>query len=238
MTCHRFYMPDFKITEGELEIKNLEQIRQIRRVLRLKIKDRLIVFDGKGKEKVLEISEFFKNKIRARFLAEQDSKPELGFGINLFQAIISKDKFELVVQKATELGATKIIPVITAFSQPFNLRAERLRKIAIEAAEQSERSLIPAIEEKMDFREALQKAGSGFIAWEGEKQNSFENLLKDDKISKKSEVNLFIGPEGGFTREEVKLAKELGFKTFSLGPRTLRAETAAIAAISLLACWY
>ena len=84
------------------------------------------------------------------------------------------------------------------------------------------------------FNEALLQAKSGIIAWENESENSLKDI-PDNDIIKNKEVNLFVGPEGGFTDEEIKAARKLGFKTFSMGRRILRAETAAIAAVSIIA---
>lgn len=233
---NRFFIPKIDLKEDYLIFNNPDQVRQIGRVLRLKSGEQVSVFDGSGKEIILEITEVVKNSIIAKKISESWPDRELGIRINLFQAIISRDKFEMIVQKATELGVAKIIPIKTARSQPFSLNYERLRKIISEAAEQSGRVKLPQIITAIDLDRALHEVKSGFVAWENGKENSLKDVLDNGIMTKDREFNLFIGPEGGFTEEEIRKAKKARLVTFTLGKRILRAETAAIAAISLLAC--
>ena len=143
----------------------------------------------------------------------------------LFCAVLKKENFELVVQKTTECGIAKIVPVITDRTIKTGLKLDRLEKIAKEASEQSGRSIIPEISEPVNFEKSLELI----------EQNSL-NILFDISGEKFPEINLnnfekiniFIGPEGGWTDNEIEKMKNLNFKIASLGKLTLRAETAAI----------
>jgi 16S rRNA (uracil1498-N3)-methyltransferase len=148
--------------------------------------------------------------------------------VTLFCAVLKKENFELVVQKATECGVSKIIPIITARTVKTGLNLERLQKIAREASEQSGRSTVPEISEPISFDESLEMT----------RQNDLKILFDISgkflgKTSKNSPA-IWIGPEGGWTPEEIKKATQNNFKIASLGPNTLRAETAAIVATYML----
>ena len=142
----------------------------------------------------------------------------------LYVSILKRENFELVVQKATEVGISKIVPMLCARTVKTGLRQDRLEKIAKEAAEQCGRVSIPEISGIQNFSDILKSAP----------KNSFIFSLETKKqalgFKFPKEANLFIGPEGGWVGEEVTAAKKAGFKELSLGPLVLRAETAAIVA--------
>ena len=231
---NRFFIPEIILRDDFFVFSNSDQVRQIGKVLRLRSGETVAIFDGTGKEIVLKITEVAQNSVLAKKIEERCPEKELGLKINLYQAVISRDKFELIIKAATELGVSSVVPVKASRSQPFSLNFERFKKIIIEATEQSGRTKLPEIKKMTLFNEALLQAKSGIIAWENESENSLKDI-PDNDIIKNKEVNLFVGPEGGFTDEEIKAARKLGFKTFSMGRRILRAETAAIAAVSIIA---
>jgi len=260
---HRF-IGDFDLSRpAGLDKKELEladdTARQIIRVLKLKIGEKIELCDGKGIYAIAEIAEIRKKTVLVKIATPlhqgfvgQDSTKK----VNLFCAILKKENFEMVVQKTTECGVSKIIPIISARTIKTGLNLERLQKIAREASEQSGRITIPEILEPISFEESLKSIdknecnllfdGSGKFLWSeelfykihcagrrAEHSNSpageYARILESN-----CSRNIWIGPEGGWTPEEIEKAKNLNFKIASLGPLTLRAETAAIVATYLL----
>ena len=151
--------------------------------------------------------------------------------MTLYQSLLKADKFEWVVQKATEIGVAKIVPIVSERSIIREVRGpklERFRQIAREASEQCGAVVVTEVAPSLSFSQALQtlgrEGGVRLIAYEGEEDRELEEYL-DDK------VNLFIGPEGGWSQEEIIMAREAGCLTVTLGRRILRAETAALAAL-------
>jgi 16S rRNA (uracil1498-N3)-methyltransferase len=210
------------------------QRRQIRKVLRLVSDDRIIVFDGKGMESVARLELSGRSEVAAEVVEEPYPGTVPGVPvIHLFLALIKGDRFDLAVQKATELGVSSITPIVTTRSvvrlsaDRARSRLERWRTIAVEALEQSGRADDIEIREPLSFVEALEEVSDGarLIAWEGERDRVLARVLDESMAS----VALFVGPEGGFTEEEVALAIARGVQPVSLGPLILRAETAAIA---------
>lgn len=195
---------------------------QLKTVLKTKSGEKIVLFDGSGYD---FISIFENNKVKITEKVLNRREPEKK--VFLFQSIIKKDNMEWVFQKGTECGIFEFVPILTSRSIKKDFNAERAKKIVCEAAEQSGRSRVPVINDVMSFKEALEFVQkdriSGVIADPNSKKHIFE-VLKDSKIG------IFIGPEGGWTEEEISEAKECGFKAVSLGKLNLRAETAAIAA--------
>jgi 16S rRNA (uracil1498-N3)-methyltransferase len=224
---HRF-IDTFDLNKKELEITG-EIANQIIKVLKLKIGEKIELCDGKQISAIAEICKIDKKSVWVKIF-KKDIIQKSGKEVNLFCAILKKENFELVVQKTTECGVSKIIPIITSRTVKTGLNLERLKKIAKEASEQSGRNDIPEILEPINFEESLklinQKNSNILFNADGENFNSLDNFQL-------STFNLFIGPEGGWTPEEIQKAKSLNFKIASLGPFTLRAETAAIVATYL-----
>lgn len=153
--------------------------------------------------------------------------------VTLYCAVLKRENFEWVIQKCTELGVKRFVPIITARTVKTGLRMERLRVIAKEAAEQSGRGIIPTIDHPLEFdraclsgRQALEEAKN--------QKNIFFHTLTNEQTRKpenqQTPVSIWVGPEGGWTEEEVDKAKNQGFIFSSLGSLILRAETAAIIA--------
>ncbi|HQA60249.1 MAG: 16S rRNA (uracil(1498)-N(3))-methyltransferase [Tepidanaerobacteraceae bacterium] len=232
-----------KLAIGDEIVIAGEEAHHIIRVLRLGPGHSVSISDGKSVESLGVISDIDirDTKIKIRILDQNKSKETKPF-ITLLQALPKGEKFDWIIQKSTELGVSKIIPVITQrtivniLPSKLERRMERWNKIAIEAAKQSLRMDIPQIGELSTFDASLrevEKHHLSIIPWEQEKELSIRKALKsiDGTVTK---VAVFIGPEGGFSPEEVKKAKEMGAVSVSLGPRILRTETAAIAVCSIL----
>lgn len=223
MRLNRF-IGDFDLSKDFLSITDKNQVSQIANVLRMKIGDILLVVgsDGEAEAKITNLKDGMVNlKIINHVSREGESRAK----INLYLSVLKKDNFELVVQKATECGVSSITPVISERTVKLGLNFERLEKIAKEAAEQSGRTDIPEIQHQSDLKSAIASlSGQSLnIIFDptGAPVSSIEN--------KKETVNLFIGPEGGWSPEEIKLfASYDSFKIINLGGNILRAETAAI----------
>lgn len=220
----RFFV-NFKIEKGNFEIESKEIFHQLKNVLRKRVGEKVILFNGKGKECLAEIKKFFRDKIEVEILEVEENKSEPQIFVSLFCSILKKANFEFVVEKATEIGVKEIFPIICKNTVKLGLKMERLRKIAKEAAEQSGRGILPTISKSIEFKEAIERAENSElkILFDSSGENFFKVFKKAKKIS------IFVGPEGGWTREEIELAKSKNFEIINLGKLNLRAETAAIA---------
>jgi 16S rRNA (uracil1498-N3)-methyltransferase len=148
--------------------------------------------------------------------------------IILYQSLIKKDKMEWVVEKATELGVSKIVPIVSERSEKKGFNIERAKKIAVEASEQCGRADVSEISEVTDLNEVLENCNNPIIF--DKSGSTFDPSLI---YKNHNTVSIFIGPEGGWTEKELELFKQKGASVFSLGSLTLRAETAALTAIVL-----
>jgi len=251
MKIHRF-IGTFNLSKKELEINDKEIVNQMKNVLRLKVGELVELCDGKNISAIAEIVKIEKNSINVSIKEIVKDKNKTKNKVTLFCAILKKENFELVVQKTTECGVSKIVPIITSRTIKNGLNMERLRKIAKEASEQCGRTNIPEISEPIKFEEAINNlVGNTFFfdaggeltfethcaGWRAEHSKfSAENyvrVLKDNSLTAEN-FNLFIGPEGGWTEEEIEKSKKLNFKAASLGSLILRGETAAIVATYLV----
>ncbi len=230
MKIHRFYYPE-DLRESKIEIEDKELVHQISKVLRLKIGEKIVLFDGKGNEAMGAITSSQGKQITVQ-IEKTSKKDEVEKNnIVLYCAILKRENFELVVQKATETGINEIVPIITSRTVKTGLNMDRLEKIIKEATEQSGRNIIPTIHEPLSFKESVEKAkenGLNILFHTSEAPIFFECLTSSPEKNKC--FGIFIGPEGGFTEEEIILAKENDFKIASLGDFVLRGETAAIIA--------
>jgi len=207
-------------------------------VLRSRAGDIVTVIDGRGKAYSAEIITVSDKKAFVKIVSEIAVDTESSFDLVLCQGILKGEKMDMVIQKTTELGIKEIIPIITERSVVRQTRkTDRWRKIAEEAAEQCGRAVIPVIHEPMEYGKVLSSlpVNHGFIFWEQGGQPLSEAFQKTNSQSLvPNPLFLFIGPEGGFTSEEVRLAEDKGLVRTTLGRRILRAETAAIAGVALI----
>lgn len=230
---------------GEVTLGEAQE-RYLCRVLRLGVGDRVVLFDGQGNEAEGEIAGVGVREVVLRVLNRREGRRRAGPEMVLLQALAKGDRFDLVVQKATELGVGRIVPVATArtverlVGERAAQRRERWCRIAQEAARQCGRADVPEILQVMGFGEALATAGPEalrLLLWEGaaERGQGLGRVLSEKvKGDVAGEVVMAVGPEGGFTEAEVAQAAEAGFRVVGLGPRVLRTETAALAALAIL----
>lgn len=221
MRLHRFFI-DERLIVGDLRLTGGELLNQWKNVLKLKVGDKVVLIN----EGVGESESTIKLLTKKEALVAIENITELNTnesGVTLYCAILKKDNFELVCQKATEVGVSSIVPVITIRTVKLALNQERLEKIVKEASEQSGRVTTPKIGEAINFGDLLEVDMSGrkiILDMSGDK-----SVLADGK-----EINILVGPEGGFTEEEITKAKTAGFQSVSLGKNVYRAETAAVIA--------
>ncbi len=229
---HRF-IGDFKLNQGQIIVSDQETVNQIKKVLRLKIGDIVELIPEKDQVKWRGRIKAISNQgVDIDLMKTEIPSPSNQNKVTLYCAILKKDNFELVVQKATELGVEKIVPLITSRTVKSNLKFDRLNKIAKEAAEQSGRIDVPeltAVQGLNDVLENLTNENYDQIFWLdfGGKRN--KNIL--DQKSKNLKIALMVGPEGGFTEAERQKALELGLSLETISTNVLRAETAAIVGV-------
>jgi 16S rRNA (uracil1498-N3)-methyltransferase len=216
-------------------------VNYLKNVLRLKAGDEVIVMDSKSKEYASKILTMEKDLIKAELVAEKHPKSESKVKVTIAQGIPKNPKMDLIVQKATELGAVRIIPVkaersvVKILKEKEKSKVDRWQKIAKEAAEQSGRLIIPFVEETKDIKDLLKLRGDFdkcIMLWEMEKERTIKTFLKENCGIKS--LLVLIGPEGGFSHKEAELAKEHGFITVTIGSRILRTETASLAVLSMI----
>ncbi len=233
MQLHRF-IGDYDFSKKTLLVNDSELVNQLKNVLRLKSGSQVILVDNKLQEAVAEIKDFQKEAVEFEINAISKNEKEPATEVTLYCAIIKKENFELVVQKATEAGVSAIVPILTKRTVKLSLREDRLEKIAKEAAEQSGRGIIPTIHEVTDFKKALEQSkdySANLFFKPGASLFNQERL----RNSGAKRVSIFIGPEGGWDDSEIEMAQMRDLKIVGLGGLTLRAETAAIIASYLVA---
>jgi len=232
---HRVFLQKLSLLNQPVVIEG-EKAHYLFSVLRCKTGERLIVTDEKGCSYTAEILSATKKEVTIEITGDYILNTESNLDIILVQGLLKGEKMDFVIQKTTELGVSAIIPVITERSQLRETRKHpRWKKIAEEAARQSGRTRIPEIFETCSFEDIFDipalTSGKGIIFWEqgGEKLPAVTS-----RLSHEDKIFLLIGPEGGFSEKEALLASEKGFITATLGSRILRAETASIAAVSII----
>jgi 16S rRNA (uracil1498-N3)-methyltransferase len=246
MTRRRFHAPPSAFTSNFANVTlAAEEARHLRDVLRLKPGDEVYVFDGAGKEFQCRVEESRRNDARLAVIAEvAPVRPESPLSLTLAVALLKGEKFDLVVQKATELGVSSVVPVATRYAD-IRLRDEsdagkrvtRWQRIALEAAKQSGRAIVPHVSSPAPFQSFIQTASTGsalvrlmFSERDGQSISEARKTIPANLSS----LTALVGSEGGWADEEIIAAREAGWTIVTLGGRTLRAETAAIAVAVLL----
>lgn len=216
---------------------------QMRNVLRLKTGDRVILLDNSGWEYQVELGEVSRRRVGGRILQKSLAQSEPRTKITLYQSLLKGSAFESVLQKCTEVGVVAFVPVVAARCIISTLedigekKLERWRRIILEAAEQSRRGRLPVLRPALMLRQAWQEASRGgmtIVPWEeAGSERGLRSLLTTTQPTPFS-VNLFIGPEGGFTPQEIEQGQRYRALPVTLGPRILRAETAGLVAASAI----
>ena len=237
---YQFRIPK-DLNGNKLEILGKEA-HHIANVLRLKEGATVGLFDGFGYKAIGTILDITNDRVLVELNNDRVANTEPPVEVTLYQALPKKDKFELVIQKATELGVAKIVPIITkrtivhVDSEKSKKKVERWNKIAQEACKQSGRAYVPQISEPISFKTIFCeiKAELNLMPYEAETEKSLKQVLKSFKVSIPKGIGIFIGPEGGWDKEEVEMAVNKGIIPVTLGPRILRTETASLAVLTLI----
>ncbi|MFZ2303875.1 MAG: RsmE family RNA methyltransferase [Minisyncoccia bacterium] len=229
MRLHRFFVEEKIPKAGEFSVANETLLNQWRNVLRMEGGSRVILFFGDGSESLCEfVSPTGKIGKKSALLKVIETKKGLvpEREVTLYLALIKKDNFELVLEKATELGVSHIVPVQAGRSEKKGVNYERAEKILREASEQSGRVTVPAIEEII----SVEKLPSDVVVFDPRGKISAREYFTKNTTAP---VSLLIGPEGGFTDAEMESFHLRNIPIVSTGPQILRAETAVIVALTL-----
>ena len=230
----RFFIDDIN---DERAIITGSDANHIGRSLRMKVGEEITLTKA-GYDYDCVIESFTAETVYCKVISKEKNSSEPTINLTLYQALPKSDKMELIIQKAVELGATKIVPVLTqrCISRPdnksFKKKIERFQKISLEAAKQSGRGIIPEIGDLINLKEAIKLTkfdDTSFICYECGGESLLDVNLKEFK-----NISLFIGSEGGFEKSEVDFCKDNGVIPIWLGNRILRCETAPLAAISII----
>jgi 16S rRNA (uracil1498-N3)-methyltransferase len=237
----RFFIEEQKIKEGKATLRGSDA-KHIRRVLRMKPDDAIVLFDGEGTEYSAKIVRISTDSIDVSVSRQYLARPESPVSITLAQAFLKEKKMDRLVRQMTELGITRWAPFFAerSVSRPdrerLSARQDRWHKIAREASKQCGRGKLPEFVAPMGFDDAVALGSDSDLAivfWENATQ-SIQNMPFKHDGDRPKHIFLMMGPEGGFSEKEVDRAGDAGFLIASLGPRILRAETATIAACSLM----
>ena len=238
---YRFFVEPSQIKDNQICISGSD-VNHIKNVLRMKLKEEILISSGEDKEYTCYIEEIGEEEILAHIMYVQEAGYELSSKIYLFQGLPKSDKMELIIQKAVELGVHQVIPVaskravVKLDKKKEENKVRRWNAIAESAAKQSGRMQIPEVKGVMTLSEAFSYS-EGFdinlIPYELEEgMEKTREIL--GRIKPGMRAGIYIGPEGGFDREEVEAAVEKGIHPITLGRRILRTETAGMAALSIL----
>jgi 16S rRNA (uracil1498-N3)-methyltransferase len=229
---HRFYVCPDQLNGEDVEF-SVEQASQLTKVLRLRVGERVRVFDGVGAaDHVVSLTTLSTRAASGRVIGTQTHAAEPRISLAAYPALLGRDKLDQVLQKLVEVGAARIVPVRTARSIVRDLpdaeRRERWQRVVREAAEQSGRGRVPEVGESKDLADAVVEAaasGAALLAHEGDGACPLRGVLR--QLTQREQLSIFVGPEGGYTDAEVARARAAGAHVVSLGPRILRTETAS-----------
>lgn len=224
MKLHRF-IGDFDLNQKIISIPSSEVVHQLIHVLRVKPGTEIVLCNGQGQEARVKITEVGKSRLEGMREELFTSIPESKRKVTLYAALIKGEHFEFIAEKATEVGVSEIVPLITNRTIKLKVKMERIQKIITEAAEQSGRGVVPTLGSPLTLKEALAQAK------ENEK-NIFFDLnspsFSPSMVKNSSSLGCFIGPEGGWDEKERQLAEDQGCVVANVSQFTFRAETAAI----------
>jgi len=220
--------------QGEHVVLDAVEARHAR-VRRLTPGGNVIVFDGVGNSRLATVQRVSRQAVELRLLQALPFRSgESPLEVTLGLALLKAERLEYVIEKATELGVSRILPFASRYSlgRPSVARRSRWKHIAVSAAKQCARTVVPPIEEPVRFVEVLREpAPCRVLLWEGAEPEQAADLARIHPVP--ARVTLLIGPEGGFAADEVDAARAAGWRLISLGPRILRADTAAVAAVAV-----
>jgi 16S rRNA (uracil1498-N3)-methyltransferase len=234
---HHFFVPSEWIEGDRINFRD-DVARQMKNVLRIRTGEKVVALDNLGNEFLVEI-EGGQQDLNGKILSKMKNEGEPSIHLALLFALAQREKVEWILQKGTEIGVSRFIPLVTERSlvremSSVESKMERWKSILKEAAEQSGRGIIPELENPMSFSKGLElckQLDLGLIAWEQEKDKGLKEVLHNREFQK---IGVLVGPEGGFTEAEQQQAVAKGWKSISLGQRTLRMETASLVASALI----
>ncbi len=238
---YRFFVDKNRILQDKIMICG-DDVNHIRNVLRMKIGERLLISDGEDREYVCAICEIGKDCVVAEIEDVNGPQRELSIQVTLFQALPKGDKMETIIQKMVELGVFQIVPVSTKRcvvkldEKKAQAKGKRWNTIALSAAKQSKRGIVPEVTKPVCFTQALQWAEQMdmvLFPYENAEGIAYTREVLQ-KIRPEMKIGIFIGPEGGFTPEEAAEANAAGALEITLGKRILRTETAGMALMSAI----
>ncbi len=235
----RFFVPKEMVKPGRIVITGREA-HHILDVMRLKKSDKVTTFDGSGREYVGIIKETDHRSLVVEIVETRVARQIDSVRITLVQALTKKEKIDYIIEKATELGVYRVVPVFTERAIPVwddNKRrshVDRWRKIAREASKQCGRSNIPEISEIEDFSSSVMKMSNEELRLIAVLSEETVPIARAISGLKPKSIAIAIGPEGDFTAQETSIAKSAGFRPISLGARVLKSDTAGLAAVAIL----
>ncbi len=251
---HRFFVPAEAFERQPVTLTG-DQAHQVRRVLRLRLGDRVTLLDGEGWAYEAALIALNETDAKFQLLRRWPAEGEPAVHITLYQAVLKGERFDWALQKGTEVGISAFVPLVCERNVVDDLDAiegkrERWLRIIREAAEQSGRGRLPSLSPAMLFSQAAAASAVSLpmpmarlrseiqplrlIPWEQERHVRLRNVLRSCNLTSGARIEVLVGPEGGFTAQEVDLARRHGFQPVTLGPRILRAETAGVVAAALI----
>lgn len=251
---HRFFVSPDALRAQPVTLTG-DQAHQVRRVLRLRLGDRAILLDGQGWAYEAVLIALNEADAKFQLLQRRLAEGEPAVHLTLYQAVLKGERFEWVLQKGTEVGVGAFVPLVCARNVVDDLDAiegkrERWQRIIREAAEQSGRGRLPALSPATLFSRAVATSAAPLpapmarlssepqplrlIPWEEERGTRLRDVLRGCNLAPGTRIEVLVGPEGGFTAQEIDLARRYGIRPVTLGPRILRAETAGVVAAALI----
>lgn len=242
---NRFFVAPTQVNSYTNEIIIIgEDVKHISKVLRLSRGDSIEICDGEAFEYIGEITSIDSKEVVATIVDKYPIHTEAPIEVCLYQGVPKGAKMELIIQKTTEMGIREIIPVLTERTivqfkdkKDQEKKIDRWQKIAHEAGKQSKRGIIPTINMPLTLKEAISHSKNqelSIIAYEKETEQGLKGLLKSYEGKGIRRIGIWVGPEGGFSQDEINLAIESGINSVTLGPRILRTETAGFGLLSIL----
>ncbi len=227
MKLHRFYIPPHTELKHDFWIQDEKLIHQWRNVLRFGAGQEVVLFDGQQTDRLYKLEELTEREAHVVMVTELSPKLPKN-RVYLLWSLLKKDKNDWVLQKCTELGVSHFVPLLADRSEKTGFNVERAEKIVIEASEQCGRSDIPTVREPMNITTAIEELAEKIQLYICEQDG-------EDKLQEENDhLGVLIGPEGGWSDAEKQLFKDKNIKHLNLHDFTLRAETAAVAAITKL----
>jgi 16S rRNA (uracil1498-N3)-methyltransferase len=238
---HRFYAPALDAGDETVALLR-DEAEHLTRVLRLGVGDTVAVFDGRGHEFIARVASALRRDVRVQIVSRLEPAAEPGVALTLAQAVLKGDKMDDVIRDAVMLGAAAVQPIVTRRSETTvaalmkGARLERWRRVALASVKQSRRAVLPEIRMPLTLDTALDEPAGGLrlMLVEPSASVSVEPMSALRQAPVPADATLYVGPEGGWAADECSAAVAKGVRLISLGPRTLRADAVAVAAISVL----